>query len=164
MAGVVSAVLVPLFLGSYDSTATVVGVSIAIMQVGILGGSLAAGAKARTLGPRYPVILGLAGLFTACAGLTPFVGIAIVSLFAFGITNGIILVHNRSVLQRETPASERAGTIALLMAVGAVATTIGAIGGGALAEHTSPRDVVTAAGVFGVLVIMPAALLTRPRP
>ena len=163
MAGVINAVWVPLFLESFGASAAIVGVAVAVMQLGILGGSLVAGQRGQSLGRRYPAILGLAGILTAAAGATGFLGVAIVAFFAFGITNGIVLVHNRSVLQRETPAAERAGTIALLMSVGAVATTVGAIGGGALAELWSPQTVIVVAGLFGLVVTMPAAFLTRPR-
>ena len=163
MAGVINAVWVPLFLGSFGASAAIVGVSVAVMQLGILGGSLLAGQRARSLDRRYPAVIGLAGILTAVAGATGHIGVAMAAFFAFGITNGIVLVHNRSVLQRETPAAERAGTIALLMSVGAVATTVGAIGGGALAELWSPRTVIVAAGLFGLLVTMPAAILARPR-
>ena len=163
MGGVINALEVPLFLGSLGASAAVVGIAVAVMQVGILGGSLLAGKRGKTLGRRYPAILGIGGICTIVAGLAGHLGVAIAAFFAFGIANGIVLVHNRSVLQRETPPAERAGTIALLMSLGAVATTLGAIGGGALAEQWSPRAVIAMAGLFGVFVVMPAALLTRPR-
>ena len=163
MAGVINAVWVPLFLESFGASAAIVGVAVAVMQLGILGGSLVAGQRGQSLGRRYPAILGLAGILTAAAGATGFLGVAIVAFFAFGITNGIVLVHNRSVLQRETPAAERAGTIALLMSVGAVATTVGAIGGGALAELWSPQHGDRRGRPVRAVVTMPAAFLTRPR-
>ena len=163
MGGVINALEVPLFLGSLGASAAVVGIAVAVMQVGILGGSLLAGKRGKTLGRRYPAILGIGGICTIIAGLAGHLGVAIAAFFAFGIANGIVLVHNRSVLQRETPPAERAGTIALLMSLGAVATTLGAIGGGALAERWSPQAVIAMAGLFGVFVVMPAALLTRPR-
>lgn len=163
MGGAINALEVPLFLGSLGASAAVVGIAIAVLQVGVLGGSLFAGSRGQTLGRLYPAILGLAGIFTIIAGLAGQLGVAIAAFFAFGLTNGIVLVHNRSVLQRETPPAERAGTIALLMSLGAVAMTIGAIGGGMLAEEWSPRVVIAVAGLFGVFVVMPAALVTRPR-
>ncbi len=163
MGGAINALEVPLFLGSLGASAAVVGIAIAVLQVGVLGGSLFAGSRGQTLGRLYPAILGLAGIFTIIAGLAGHLGVAIAAFFAFGLTNGIVLVHNRSVLQRETPPAERAGTIALLMSLGAVAMTIGAIGGGMLAEEWSPRVVIAVAGLFGVFVVMPAALVTRPR-
>ena len=163
MGGAINALEVPLFLGSLGASAAVVGIAIAVLQVGVLGGSLFAGSRGQTLGRLYPSILGLAGIFTIIAGLAGHLGVAIAAFFAFGVTNGIVLVHNRSVLQRETPPAERAGTIALLMSLGAVAMTVGAIGGGMLAEEWSPRVVIAVAGLFGVFVVMPAALVTRPR-
>jgi MFS family permease len=163
MGGAINALEVPLFLGSLGASAAVVGIAIAVLQVGVLGGSLFAGSRGRTLGRLYPGILGLAGIFTIIAGLAGHLGVTIAAFFAFGITNGIVLVHNRSVLQRETPPAERAGTIALLMSLGAVAMVVGAIGGGMLAEEWSPRVVIAVAGLFGVFVVMPAALVTRPR-
>ena len=164
MGGVINALEVPLFLGSLGASAAVVGIAIAVMQVGILGGSLFAGQPGQTLGRRYPAILGLAGIFTIIAGLAGHLGVAIAAFFAFGITNGIVLVHNRSVLQRETPPAERAGHDR--------ASDVAGCGGddrrGDRRRHAGGASgrrgsVIAVAGLFGVFVVMPAALLTRPR-
>src|SRR5690348_17460182 len=54
-----------------------------------------------------------------------------------GIANGLALVHNRSSLQRSTDPAQRPAILALLMSAGAVMTTVGVAGGGAIAALVS---------------------------
>ena len=163
MAGAIGALWVPLFLHTDRSSAAVVGIALAMMQVGILCGSILAGRYGAVLAPHYPSVLGVVGLCVAAAGLTNHAWLATVAFFGTGIANGVALVYNRSTLQRETSPGQRTGTIAVLMSAGGIATVLGAVVGGLVAAHWSPATAIVATGVFGVAVVMPAAMLTRPR-
>jgi MFS family permease len=79
-----------------------------------------------------------------------------------GAGNGIQWISVVTTLQEVTPADYQARIVGLLESLGAAMPGVGYLVGGALVALGSPRTAYAVAGV-GVLVLVLAALLARPR-
>jgi hypothetical protein len=161
--GVVNSIEAPLLLHSFGAGPATVGFVIAAMSAGIVAGTVVGGRFAESAASRYPLVLAVNGLGVVVAGLSPWLGLVVGAFVVIGFANGIAVVHNRLVLQRNIDSARRAGLIALLMSAGAVMTLLGAAFAGAASAVWNPRAVFAVAGLFGMLVAAPAAALSRPR-
>ena len=156
--GIVNSIEVPLLLGPLAAGAALTGLTIAAASAGQTFGSLLAARVSGWLAHHYAAVLAVVGVSVLASGASPAVGMVILLFIVGGIANGLAVVYNRSTVQRETSAEERAGILALLMSFGGVMTAVGAAVGAAVASAASPRAAFAVAGAI-VLVSAVAARL-----
>jgi MFS family permease len=157
--GIVNSIEVPLLLGPLAAGAALTGLTIAAASAGQTLGSLLASRVSDWLGRHYAAVLFVVGVSVLASGVSPAVALVILLFIVGGIANGLAVVYNRSTVQRATDPEERAGILALLMAVGGVMTAVGAAAGGLIASAGTSRAAFAVAGAI-VLVSALAARLT----
>lgn len=130
---------------------------------GFLGGSLAGanGGPLPTLKRGY-----LAGLSLLAAGfigiaLSPTTEVAALTFMAAGVGNGLVLVHERLVIQALIPDHLMARLYGVKDALTAWAFGLAFVGGGALLESFGVRPVLLGAGIGSVLAALAAVVALR---
>jgi MFS family permease len=160
--GVVNSIEVPLLLGPFHSGPALAALAIGAAMAGTVLGSLMAGRAGRRLATLYPLFLAVLGAAVLASGLSRSLGMVVLFFIVAGIANGLVVVHNRSVLQRGTEPAQRPAILALLQGSWAVATIAGAGAGGAVAGLVSPRAAFVLAGGVG-LTAAATAVATQPK-
>ena len=127
--------------------------------VAIFGGAVALGSLTGSRGGPIPVLLNryeagflLMALGIVAAAFAPSVPVAAVDFAVAGFGNGLILVHERIVLQRVTADAIMARIFSVKETLEAIAFAIAFIAGGAIASALPTRELFLVAG-GGALVI-----------
>ena len=160
--GVVLGIQVPLLQGTFHAAPWEVGVLLGLTAVGLVAGSLFAGA--RPLGRNaYPLTLAGYGACVMIIGAAPALGLAAAGLLLLGVFNGVAIVLNRTRAARATEPSERAAVFSFLIAASAGAQAAGTVAGGIVATAASSRWAFIGFGVIALAVAAPLALAVGPR-
>jgi hypothetical protein len=134
--------------------------------IGVVAGSLS-GARRGGLGDyklRYA-----AGGAAVAAGLVamsvlPWYGAALVAFVAFGIGNGLVVVHERLIFQLSIPQRLMGRAFALLDALGAWGFVTAYLVAGATVSALGPRGAIGIAAGGAVAVVLYAAIALRTAP
>ncbi|MEA2385857.1 MAG: hypothetical protein QOJ22_31 [Thermoleophilaceae bacterium] len=131
-------------------------VLVAVFGLGVALGSLvgARGGTMDTLRRRYVVGLGLTGLGFLGAGLAPEYAIAAVTFGVAGFGNGLVIVHERLLLQAAVPDDLLGRVFGLKDASTAWGFGIAFVAGGALVSLLGTRELLVLAGVGSLLVML----------
>jgi MFS family permease len=160
--GAVIAVQVPLLRGTYDMRPAAVGGLLGLTSLGLVAGSLFAGAR-RFGRAAYPLSLAGIGAAAMITGASPHVALAGLGLLLLGIFNGVAVILNRTRVVRDTEPGERAGLISFLISLSIIGQAVGTIAGGVVASAASPRWAFVAFGLVALAVAAPVALSIGPR-
>ena len=138
-------------LGAGDAAFSVL---VGIFGLGVAAGSLAGarGGPMSALKRRYVIGLAVTGVGFVGAGLAPAYAVAAATFAVAGLGNGLVLVHERLLLQNAT-ADELLGRVfGLKDATTAWGFGIAFVAGGALVSLLGTREVLVIAGVGAIVV------------
>lgn len=139
------------------------GLMLTAVGVGLVIGSLQAGRLIHARGVRllYAAGIGVMAAATAAAALSPGVATASIALAFGGLGNGVALVGNAILVQRDVPDQARGRAFTLAMSTNYVALGIGMIVAGPVTDALGARATWgIAAGVIGGAAVT-AAVMTR---
>jgi MFS family permease len=136
--------------------------------IGIVAGSLS-GARAGGLGEyKRSYVLGAAAVATGLIGMSllPWYGAVLVAFVAFGVGNGLVVVHERLIFQLAIPQRLMGRAFALLDALGAWGFVTAYLVAGATVSALGPRGAVgiAAGGTAAVVLYSFIALRRAPDP
>jgi MFS family permease len=133
---------------------------VALFGLGFVLGSLAgsSGGSPRLLRRRFLQGVMLMGLGFLVSGLVPTLGIALVGFTLAGFGNGLLLVHERLIVQEDVPDALMGRAFGVKDALASWAFGVAFVAAGYLLTLVSPRELVLAAGVGGLLVCACSAL------
>jgi MFS family permease len=133
---------------------------VALFGLGFVLGSLAgsSGGSPRLLRRRFLQGVMLMGLGFLLSGLVPTLGIALVGFTLAGFGNGLLLVHERLIVQEDVPDALMGRAFGVKDALASWAFGVAFVAAGYLLTLVSPRELVLAAGVGGLLVCACSAL------
>jgi MFS family permease len=134
---------------------------VAIYGAGAVLGSLAGsrGGTGARLRRRYVAGLGLVGVGMLAAGLAPVYAAAILPFAIAGLGNGLVVVHERLLLQRQVPDELLGRVFGLKDSLSSWAFGTAFLAAGALAALVGTRELFLAAGT-GALVVCALAWLS----
>lgn len=138
-------------------------VLVALFGFGFVFGSLAGskGGVPELLRKRFlqgAVIMGLGFLL---AGLAPTVVVAFVTFMLAGFGNGLLLVHERVIVQETVPDAMLGRAFGVKDALASWAFGLAFLAAGALLTVVEPRELIVGSGVGGLLVAAACALALR---
>jgi MFS family permease len=144
-------------LGTSDAGYSIL---VALFGLGFVLGSLAgsSGGSPRLLRRRFLHGVMLMGLGFLVSGLVPTLGIALVGFTLAGFGNGLLLVHERLIVQEDVPDALMGRAFGVKDALASWAFGVAFVAAGYLLTLVSPRELVLAAGVGGLLVCACSAL------
>ena len=133
---------------------------VALFGLGFVLGSLAgsSGGSPRLLRRRFLQGVMLMGLGFLLSGLAPTLGVALVGFTLAGFGNGLLLVHERLIVQEDVPDALMGRAFGVKDALASWAFGVAFVAAGYLLTLVSPRELVLAAGVGGLLVCACSAL------
>ena len=133
---------------------------VALFGLGFVLGSLAgsSGGSPRLLRRRFLQGVMLMGLGFLLSGLAPTLGAALVGFTLAGFGNGLLLVHERLIVQEDVPDALMGRAFGVKDALASWAFGVAFVAAGYLLTLVSPRELVLAAGVGGLLVCACSAL------
>lgn len=133
---------------------------VALFGLGFVLGSLAgsSGGSPRLLRRRFLQGAMLMGLGFVLSGLAPTLGVALVGFTLAGFGNGLLLVHERLIVQEDVPDALMGRAFGVKDALASWAFGVAFVAAGYLLTLVSPRELVLAAGVGGLLVCACSAL------
>ena len=133
---------------------------VALFGLGFVLGSLAgsSGGSPRLLRRRFLQGVMLMGLGFLLSGLVPTLGIALVGFTLAGFGNGLLLVHERLIVQEDVPDALMGRAFGVKDALASWAFGVAFVAAGYLLTLVSPRELVLAAGVGGLLVCACSAI------
>ncbi|MDP9144374.1 MAG: MFS transporter [Actinomycetota bacterium] len=138
-------------------------VLVAAFGVGFVGGSLsgAGGGSAQALKRRYVSgIVVMAVGFIAC-GLSGTVPVALVTFALAGFGNGLLLVHERLLIQETVADGLQGRVFAISDTLVNWGFAVAFLGAGAVLSAVGEREVIVAAGAFALLVGLVTAIALR---
>lgn len=138
-------------LGTSDAGYSIL---VALFGLGFVLGSLAgsSGGSPRLLRRRFLQGAMLMGLGFLLSGLAPTLGVALVGFTLAGFGNGLLLVHERLIVQEDVPDALMGRAFGVKDALASWAFGVAFVAAGYLLTLVSPRELVLAAGVGGLLV------------
>ncbi len=139
-------------------------VLVAVFGVGVVAGSLAGskGGSVNEIGSRYLAgLLLVAVAFIAC-GLAPGYGAALAAFAACGVGNGLVMVHERLLLQQLVPDRLMGRVFGVKDALASWAFGAGFVGAGVLLPLIDTRALFVLAGAGVLVVWCVASLALRP--
>jgi MFS family permease len=133
---------------------------VALFGLGFVLGSLAgsSGGSPRLLRRRFLQGVMLMGIGFLLSGLAPTLGVALVGFTLAGFGNGLLLVHERLIVQEDVPDDLMGRAFGVKDALASWAFGVAFVAAGYLLTLVSPRELVLAAGVGGLLVCACSAL------
>jgi MFS family permease len=133
---------------------------VALFGLGFVLGSLAgsSGGSPRLLRRRFLQGVMLMGLGFLLSGLAPTLGVALVGFTLAGFGNGLLLVHERLIVQEDVPDALMGRAFGVKDALASWAFGVAFVAAGYLLTLVSPSELVLAAGVGGLLVCACSAL------
>ena len=148
-------------------------VLVAVFGLGVVAGSLG-GTRAGALGDlkrRYLAGLLLLGIGLAAAGAAPGLAAALLAFALGGLGNGLVVVHERLILQRAVDDRWLGRVFGVSDALGAWAFAGAFLGAGALLSLIDPRELFLIAGAGALAVWLASTIALRrawggeePRP
>jgi MFS family permease len=163
LAGAANGIEVAFLRSAFGAGPAAIGAVIACMSLGLVAGSVAGGAVVRRVGASFPLVTLLFAAGWLACWAAPSAIAAGAAFAALGVLNGLVVVHNRSALMRESAPGERGALIAFVMAVGSAAVVAGAALGGVVATVWDPRAVFLVTAVAAAALAAPAAALIHSR-
>jgi MFS family permease len=144
-------------LGTTDAGYSVL---VALFGLGFILGSLAGsrGGAPPVLRRRFLEGCLLMGLGFVLSALAPALPLALFSFTVAGFGNGLLLVHERLIVQADVPDAVMGRAFGVKDALASWAFGIAFFAAGALLTLVSPRELIAAAGVGGVAVCATSAL------
>jgi MFS family permease len=127
---------------------------VALFGLGFILGSLAGSSGGQSVLLRRRFLQGamLMGLGLLLSGLAPSLPAALVTFTLAGFGNGLLLVHERLIVQVDVPDAMLGRAFGVKDALASWAFGSAFFAAGALLTLVSPRELITAAGVGGLLV------------
>ncbi len=153
----------PFVTGALDGGDAEFSVLVALFGVGFIAGSLsgAGGGSAQVLKRRYiGGILAMAIGFVAC-GLSGTVTVALAAFALAGFGNGVLLVHERLLIQETVVAGLQGRVFAISDTLVNWGFGIAFLSAGAVLSVAGPRTVILAAGAAGLVVGLVMAIALR---
>jgi MFS family permease len=147
-----------------DASDSAFSVLVGIFGLGVAAGSVvgARGGTMSELKRRYVTGLALTGVGFVGAGLAPVYSVAALTFAVAGVGNGLVLVHERLLLQSAVDDSIRGRVFGLKDATTAWGFGIAFVAGGALVALLGTRELLVVAGA-GALVVTVLAWLALAR-
>jgi MFS family permease len=144
-------------LGTSDTGYSVL---VALFGLGFILGSLAGsgGGPPGLLRKRFLQGVMLMGLGFLLSGLAPGLAIALVGFTLAGFGNGLLLVHERLIVQEDVPDALMGRAFGVKDALASWAFGVAFVAAGYLLTLVSPRELVVVAGTGGLLVCACSAL------
>ena len=160
------ALQIPFVRFSLHGSAAAVGLALASISAGLVGGSAVARRVQQRLAVWFPGLVAVMGACLVAASAAHRVPFALVPLALVGAANGMVLMHVRLSLQRGGEPEDLPGLAAAAYAAISVMTVLGAVGGGVLAGQTSVRTAfaVAGCGTVAVAVVTAVARIRRSVP
>jgi MFS family permease len=127
---------------------------VALFGLGFILGSLAGSSGGQSLLLRRRFVQGamLMGLGLLLSGLAPSLPAALVTFTLAGFGNGLLLVHERLIVQADVPDAMMGRAFGVKDALASWAFGSAYFAAGALLTLISPRELIAAAGLGGLLV------------
>jgi len=147
-------------LGSSDAG---FGVLVTAYGLGFITGTLSGsrGGELSLLRRRYLSGAFLMALGFAASGLAPSVSAAVVTFLAAGYGNGMLLVYERLLIQALVPDALSGRVFGIRDAITAWAFAVGFLAAPLLLDVVGIRAMITAAGVFGLIVWLATTIALR---
>lgn len=138
-------------------------VLLAAFGLGVGAGSLAGsrGGAPEDLKTRYLYGMLLAGASFLACGLAPTYGVAVAAFALGGVGNGLVIVHERLLLQAAVPDEMLGRMFGVRDTLQSWGFAPGFVGAGALAALFGPRTLFLVAGVGALLIWVVAAIALR---
>jgi MFS family permease len=161
--GVFNVAELPFATDDLDTTDAGYSALVALFGVGFIAGSLAGsgGGSPRRLRTRFVQGILLFGVGFISSAVAPVLLVALATFALAGFGNGLLLVHERLIVQELVPDALMGRAFGVKDALASWAFGVAAIVGGALLTLMSARLVIGAAGVAIVLVSLACALALR---
>jgi MFS family permease len=161
--GLVNVAELPFITGDLKGTEAVYSAAVALAGAGIVLGSLrgSTGGSLATLRRSYVFGLLVMGLGFFLSGLAPGVEVIFATFAVAGLGNGLMLVHERLIIQATVEDRLSARVFGVKDALTAWAFALSFLVAGALVSAFDPRPVIIAAGVGIVLIAGFAAIAVR---
>lgn len=136
---------------------------VAIYGLGAIVGSLVGsrGGSSRRLRARYVTGLSLVGAGMIAAGLAPAFALAIAPFAIAGLGNGLVVVHERLLLQRQVPDELMGRVFGFKEALGSWAFGASFLAAGGLVALLGTRELFVAAGTGALAIALATALSFR---
>jgi len=144
-------------LGTSDAAYSIL---VALFGLGFILGSLAGsrGGAPEVLRRRYLQGSVLMGLGCLLSGLAPALPAALFTFTLAGLGNGLLLVHERLIVQEDVPDPVMGRAFGAKDALASWAFGVAFFAAGALLTLVSPRELIVAAGVGGLIVCVCSGL------
>jgi MFS family permease len=161
--GLVNVAELPFITGDLDGSEAVYSAAVALAGAGIVVGSLRGGAGGHlsTLRRNYVFGLVVMGLGFTLSGLAPGVEVIFATFALAGFGNGLMLVHERLIIQATVEDRLSARVFGVKDALTAWAFALSFLIAGALVSAFDPRPVIIAAGAGIVVIAAFAAIGVR---
>ena len=158
--GVFNVAELPFASNELGTTDVGYSILVALFGLGFILGSLAGsrGGPAQVLRRRFlqgSLLMGLGGLLS---GLAPTLPAALVPFALAGFGNGLLLVHERLIVQADVPDPVLGRAFGAKDALASWAFGVAFFAAGALLTLVSPRELIVAAGAGGLVVCACSAL------
>ena len=136
---------------------------VALFGLGFVSGSLAGakGGQPSRLRKRFVQGAFLMGLGCLFAGLSPTVLVALLAFILAGFGNGLLLVHERVIVQQTLPDELLGRAFGMKDALASWALGLAFLGAGGLLTVVGPRALIVGSGVGGLLVAAVCAVAFR---
>lgn len=129
----------------------------ACVGIGSLAGSR--GGSPAELARRYLTGMLLVGVGMIASGIAPVFGVAVATFAVAGLGNGLVLVHERLLLQRTVPDALMARVFGVKETLGAWGFSVSFVAGGALASLLGTRQLFLLAGAGALAIWATTALV-----
>ncbi len=153
----------PFATGELETTDAGYSALVAVFGLGFIAGSLAGsgGGSARLLRRRFVEGAFLMGLGFLLSGLAPGLAPALVTFTLAGFGNGLLLVHERVIVQETVPDDVLGRAFGIKDALASWAFGTAFLAAGALLTVLSPQTLIAASGAGVIVVAIVCALVLR---
>jgi MFS family permease len=153
----------PFATGELETTDAGYSALVAVFGLGFIAGSLAGsgGGSARLLRRRFVEGAFLMGLGFLLSGLAPGLATALVTFTLAGFGNGLLLVHERVIVQETVPDDVLGRAFGIKDALASWAFGTAFLAAGALLTVLSPQALIAASGAGVIAVAVVCALFLR---
>jgi MFS family permease len=150
----------PFATNELDTSDAGYSILVALFGLGFILGSLAGSSGGQSLLLRRRFVQGamLMGLGLLLSGLAPSLPAALVTFTLAGFGNGLLLVHERLIVQADVPDAMMGRAFGVKDALASWAFGSAYFAAGALLTLVSPRELIAAAGLGGLLVCASTAV------
>jgi MFS family permease len=146
-----------------DASDAVYSILVALFGLGFVCGSLAGskGGRPSLLRKRFLQGTVLMGLGFLLAGLAPTVIVALLTFMLAGFGNGLLLVHERVIVQETVPDELLGRAFGVKDALASWAFGLAFFAAGGLLTVVEPRELIIGSGVGGLIVAAACAIALR---